>query len=256
MHLMADAAAILSCTMYDGNKGNSNFKIQIQRFNLIFQKESLYMSKVNTNAPCEHLLGNTQAHSEWNFIQLQGRKEFFYSPNPIESKNSLASSMTGNAVCLHSGCSSDGLETMTAITTVLVVVRIAEHQPETPPKKSKQIYNVFGTWYQWVTKSECSRFARCAKRYAVWVHSSSRVPLVVMTSVRQQRSVCDLASFCGRRHSSRILATQRRKACSESALTRQGWRGNGRAPSSGLVAGNMGYIFINAIVVAATLNAR
>lgn len=62
----------------------------------------------------------------------------------------------------------------------------------------------------------------------------SYVPLVVMTSVRQQRSVCDLASFCGSRHSSSILATQRRKASSDSGLTKQGWRGNGRATSSGL----------------------
>lgn len=60
------------------------------------------------------------------------------------------------------------------------------------------------------------------------------VPLVVMTSVRQQRSVCDLASFFGSRHSSSILATQRRKASSESGLTKQGWRGNGRVHSSGL----------------------
>lgn len=60
------------------------------------------------------------------------------------------------------------------------------------------------------------------------------VPLVVMTSVRQQRSVCDLASFFGSRHSSSILATQRRKASSESELTKQGCRGNGRAHSSGL----------------------
>lgn len=60
------------------------------------------------------------------------------------------------------------------------------------------------------------------------------IPFVVMTSVRQQRSVCDLASFCGSRHSSSILATQRRKASSESGLTKQGWRGNGRAHSSGL----------------------
>lgn len=62
----------------------------------------------------------------------------------------------------------------------------------------------------------------------------SYVPLVVMTSVRQQRSVCDLASFCGSRHSSSILATQRRKASSDSGLTKLGWRGNGRATSSGL----------------------
>lgn len=62
----------------------------------------------------------------------------------------------------------------------------------------------------------------------------SYVPLLVMTSVRQQRSVCDLASFCGSRHSSSILATQRRKASSDSGLTKQGWRGNGRATSSGL----------------------
>lgn len=66
--------------------------------------------------------------------------------------------------------------------------------------------------------------------------SQSQVPLVVMTSVRQQRSVWDLASFCGSKHSSSILATQRRKASSESGPTKQGWRGNGRALSSGLDA--------------------
>lgn len=57
---------------------------------------------------------------------------------------------------------------------------------------------------------------------------------MVMTSVRQQRSVWDLASFCGSKHSSRILATQRRNATSDSGSTKQGWRGKGRALSSGL----------------------
>lgn len=77
---------------------------------------------------------------------------------------------------------------------------------------------VFAIW----PKTDMVRFHQC------------KVPLVVMTSVRQQRNVCDLASFCGSRHSSSILATQRRKASSDSGLTRQGWRGNGRAHSSGL----------------------
>lgn len=79
----------------------------------------------------------------------------------------------------------------------------------------------------------------CSKsgRQAICRHHSEircKEPLVVMTSVRQQRSVWDLASFCGSKHSSRILATQRKKATSDSQLTKQGWRGNGRAHSSGL----------------------
>ena len=74
----------------------------------------------------------------------------------------------------------------------------------------------------------------CIHLTQIQYRDTIKVPLVVMTSVRQQRSVCDLASFCGSRHSSSILATQRRKASSESGLTKQGWRGNGRAHSSGL----------------------